>query len=31
MQELNTVAARLALIRHSTLYRALCRLGFWPK
>jgi SAM-dependent methyltransferase len=31
MQELNTVAARLALIRHSTLYRALCRLGLLPR
>jgi SAM-dependent methyltransferase len=31
MQELNTVAARLARIRHSTLYRALCRLGLLPK
>jgi SAM-dependent methyltransferase len=31
MQELNAVAARLALIRHSTLYRALCRLGLLPR
>jgi SAM-dependent methyltransferase len=31
MQELNKVAARLSLIRHSTLYRALCRLGLLPK
>jgi SAM-dependent methyltransferase len=31
MNELNGVAARLALIRHSTLYRVLCRLGLLPR